>query len=357
MLPILPTPPSRDDPVNFAPRADAFLAALPAWTAAANALEQSLQLVATTGTSTTSLAIGTGSKTLTTQVGKAWAVGSFVYVVSAASVANLMIGQVTAYDSGTGSLTVNVVTSTGSGTLSSWIIGLSAPLGSSATFSGTVAAAVFQVDTGCSLFLSGGNPVLQFDSGDYISYDRTADTFKVRIGGTERFAVDATDGPQRTNDATTANGLVRKSQLPGAATTAAPGLIKKSDASTTQAGTATDCAVMPADLAASMLGGVGQSYQDVTASRALGVTYTNSTGRMIEVSVWIGGGVAAGSASYVTGTVDGIDMYFATNTDQNGDGYNNPPMCITMRVKAGSTYKAYATLTGWQSLNKWVELR
>lgn len=123
-LPILPAPPSRDDPANFSTRADAFLGALPEWTDAANALEQSLQLVATTGTSTTSLAIGTGSKTLATQAGKAWVVGSYLYLVSAASIANRMVGQVTAYDSGTGVLTVNVSATVGAGTLASWVIGL-----------------------------------------------------------------------------------------------------------------------------------------------------------------------------------------------------------------------------------------
>lgn len=126
MLPALPTPPSRNDSANFADRADAFLSALPAWADAANALEQSLQLVATTGTSVSSLTIGTGSRTLTTQGGKAWAIGSFVYVVSAASVANLMVGQVTAYNTSTGALTLQVKAIGGSGTYTSWVIGLAA---------------------------------------------------------------------------------------------------------------------------------------------------------------------------------------------------------------------------------------
>lgn len=123
-LPILPTPPSRDDPANFSTRADAFLGALPEWTDAANSLEQSLQLVATTGTSTTSLTIGAGGKSLTTEAGKAWVVGSYLYIVSAASVANRMVGQVTAYNSGTGALTVTVNGTAGSGTFASWIVGL-----------------------------------------------------------------------------------------------------------------------------------------------------------------------------------------------------------------------------------------
>lgn len=124
MLPILPPAPSRDDPSNFAARADALLAALAGWTDAANALEQSLQLVATTGTSTTSTTIGTGSVSLAASTGKAWVVGSYVYLVAAASIANRMLGQVTAYNATTGALTVNVSATSGAGTFASWIIGL-----------------------------------------------------------------------------------------------------------------------------------------------------------------------------------------------------------------------------------------
>lgn len=208
--------PSRYRPTTFTADMENFLAWMARNVPNYNALEQSLQLVATTGTSTTSLAIGTGSKTLTTQAGKAWAVGSFVYVVSAASVTNLMIGQVTAYNSVTGSLTVSVVTSSGAGTLASWVVGLSAPLGSSASFSGAVTAAVLAVDGNFYSALVSGNPVIYFDTNDYIWYDRTNNKMGFSVGGTDRFTVDATDGPQRTTDASTNNGLVRKAQMDAA---------------------------------------------------------------------------------------------------------------------------------------------
>ncbi len=91
-------------------------------TTAANAAKLS-------GTSTTSLAIGTGPKAFTTQSGKDFNVGSFVEITSdAVPATDYMYGQVTAY-SGTG-LTVNVTVTGGSGTHADWtILGRTGPRG------------------------------------------------------------------------------------------------------------------------------------------------------------------------------------------------------------------------------------
>ena len=96
-------------------------------TAAAASATTALNAPGTSGTSTTSLTIGTGSRTITTQTAKAWVVGQFVTVASTASPTNFMHGQITAYNSGTGSMTVNVLAVGGSGTLASWTIGLTGP--------------------------------------------------------------------------------------------------------------------------------------------------------------------------------------------------------------------------------------
>lgn len=158
MLPILPPAPSRTDPSNFSSKADAWVDALADWTDAANALEQSLQLVATTGTSTSSLPIGTGSKGLTTQTGKAWGIGSWVYIASASSITNLMQGQVTAYNSGTGNLVVNVTQSTGSGTYTDWVIALASPTTNSANLSGGSAGSIpYQSGVNTTAMLSAGS--------------------------------------------------------------------------------------------------------------------------------------------------------------------------------------------------------
>lgn len=116
------------------------------------------------GTSTTSLAIGTGTKAFTTQNTKTFLTGTFVQAISQANSANYMYGTVTSYDSGTGVLTLDVVTTGGSGTLADWLlltagarggvgVAATATVGSTSTGkagtaatvanSGTTAAAIF----------------------------------------------------------------------------------------------------------------------------------------------------------------------------------------------------------------------
>ena len=148
----LPAPPTRSDATNFNARADAFLSALPTFATEANSLASEVNGYAsnaaasaatatnapgTSATSTTSLAIGTGTKALTVQTGKAFVVGQWVTVTSTATPANWMHGQITAYTSGTGALTVNVTAVGGSGTYAAWTIGLSAPSQSSAALLST----------------------------------------------------------------------------------------------------------------------------------------------------------------------------------------------------------------------------
>lgn len=89
---------------------------------ASNAATTALGLAtALTGTSVTSNSISTGSKAFTTQSAKAFDVGTYVIARSDANpTTHYMIGQVTAY-SGT-SLTVNMVSSSGSGTRTDWTI-------------------------------------------------------------------------------------------------------------------------------------------------------------------------------------------------------------------------------------------
>jgi len=74
----------------------------------------------TQGTSTTSLTIGNGTKTFTTQPGLAFVVGLDVKLASTANVNNFMLGSVTAYDSATGAATMQATGYGGTGTFASW---------------------------------------------------------------------------------------------------------------------------------------------------------------------------------------------------------------------------------------------
>jgi hypothetical protein len=90
------------------------------------------------------LTIGVGTQTFTTQTAKAWVVGQFVTIAGAAP-ANAMNGYISAYNSGTGSMSVVVSTISGSGTFASWTIGLSAPIPANAVLQSDIGYAANQV--------------------------------------------------------------------------------------------------------------------------------------------------------------------------------------------------------------------
>lgn len=153
----LPPAPSRSTtPSAFAATADAFVAALQqfgidanataaqvntdagtasagAATAASAASTATAAAVAAvsgssaTGTSTTSMLIGFGAKTITIQTGKSFVPGQFVQVVRTSDVTTYNLGQISAYNPATGVLTFTSTISNGSGTYTDWTVFLSPP--------------------------------------------------------------------------------------------------------------------------------------------------------------------------------------------------------------------------------------
>lgn len=84
----------------------------------------------TSATSTTSVAIATGSKTITlAQTDKLFALGQTVSIAYTTTPTNRMIGEITAFNSGTGAMTVNVTRIDGSGTFAAWTVSLCGPAG------------------------------------------------------------------------------------------------------------------------------------------------------------------------------------------------------------------------------------
>lgn len=88
--------------------------------------------------------------------------------------------------------------------------------------------------------------------------------------------------------------------------------------------------------------GLGQTWQDLIASRALGVTYTNSTGKPIEVHVATTSASNQDAMFYING------VYMA-RAMSSGSAIASHYMV----VPNGATYSVAATAT----LSKWSELR
>lgn len=115
--------------------------------AAASAATASAGAANLVGTSSTSVAIGTGLKSFTASTAKSWVAGSWVIAFSAAGVSNYMLGRVTAYNSGTGALDVDVTGTNGSGTYTDWTITVAGPQGATGRFVASVGEATLSSNT------------------------------------------------------------------------------------------------------------------------------------------------------------------------------------------------------------------
>lgn len=128
-----PTNPQRSDPDNFRENADQYVDwhtqdFVPEMNTVINDLNTTIQNL-WVGTSTTSNTIGTGSKTFTmAQTDLAFGIGNSVRVAdTSVPTLNYMSGTITAYNKTTKVITVNVLTSAGSGTKTSWSMALEPP--------------------------------------------------------------------------------------------------------------------------------------------------------------------------------------------------------------------------------------
>lgn len=89
---------------------------------------------------------------------------------------------------------------------------------------------------------------------------------------------------------------------------------------------------------------------DVTASRVLGTTYTNSTGTAIFVSVYVTTGTGAGAISAV---INGLELA------RQGISAGASCTCrvnVTFLVPNGATYSSAVT-NGTGTLTAWYEIR
>lgn len=182
----LPPAPARSDaPEVFVAKADAFLSALPVLVSEINALAALLDNFATTSTSVTSLAVGTGSKSLTVDTGKSYQVGMTVKIaVYAGAVVHWMLGDVVSYNSGTGALVVLVTLTQGSGTHAAWTISMASPVDTS-------------VNVSCKINLSGsianaGDTIATATTEDFDDsawHDNSTNPSRVTVNATGRYHI------------------------------------------------------------------------------------------------------------------------------------------------------------------------
>ena len=171
--------------------------------------------------------------------------------------------------------------------------------------------------------------------------DTEHNTFTGALG---EVTVDTTNKTLRVHDgstvggirlATVTGGLVPAAQLP-AATTSTQGVVVLNNTltstNTNQALTAAQGKVLN-----DQAFGVGQTWTALTGSRVIGTTYTNSTGKPIQVCM----SVDINNAHFF---INGVDMYIP-----DYDGFGNHYFI----VPNGQTYR----LEGAGGIHSWSELR
>lgn len=95
--------------------------------------------------------------------------------------------------------------------------------------------------------------------------------------------------------------------------------------------------------------GVNQTWQNVTAARALNTTYTNSTGRTITVSVVASNNTAGGYGVFVT---EGLNACYGSSAATAGG--NTMVVC---QVRSGQSYSFSTGFGTLGSIIIWNELR
>ena len=98
--------------------------------------------------------------------------------------------------------------------------------------------------------------------------------------------------------------------------------------------------------------GEGQTWQNVTSSRAIGTTYTNSTGRAIMISV-----SATGNAGFIQAILIGVinGVIIITNGANSGTAGGATYASFSLIIPSGATYSA--NNGGGCTLQTWFELR
>ncbi len=180
----------------------------------------------------------------------------------------------------------------------------------------------------------------------------TATEHNTFTGANGEVTVDTTNKTLRVHDGYTVGGIqlatyAHPPALPGA-TTSTPGAVilnnTLTSTSTTQALTAAQGKVLN-----DQAFGIGQTWQDVTASRALGTTYTNTTGKPIFVVV---SGNPSNLPETLILTIGGVVVW-----KQNIDGENYETNVVVSGIVPSFSPYSVTTDGNNTTISRWVELR
>ena len=282
-----PQPNMQPDEFNL--KAFAFAAVLYTLGLEINETVATLNQASTTSESGDTLTIGLGAKNLTVEAGKSFAVGMTVRIADTVTGTRWMNGDVTAYDPLTGNLSVNVSAVQGSGNANVWTI--------SQSFGGLTAGSV-DTDKLAGLAVTAAKIA-----------DLAITTGKIDAGAATLAKLDRTGSAGKILMAQGINQEPTWEDNPKI--------------------------------------GQDQSWGDVTASRAFGVTYTNSTDKPIMVYVSGIGTVSTGNSAKIF--VNGIGV---GNFGNYGSGSLSGCSFI---VPAGGTYSVGDAIN--MNLYSWVELK
>lgn len=316
--------------------------------AAASATAAQNYAAALQSTSTTSFAIGTGSKAFTTQVSKQFAAGQWVTITSAANNANNMFGQVTSYVSTT--LTVNVTVINGSGTHTDWNISIAGVQGASSA----IAALIRSARTSNTIIAASDiGTLIDITSGTFTQTFSAAATLGngfwcyIRNSGTGDITLDP-------NGAETIDGLASYIMYPGEVrliqcdasvlrTTVISGFLRKI--------TSTETVTVPPGYSAighriaSGSGGGGSGRRGAAGStfwggsggggagRHDGTTLTPTAGGSVTATV---GAAGTGGAAQTVDSTNGVDGTAGGSSSLSGSGFS-------VTVSGGGAGKAGTT--------------
>ena len=191
----------------------------------------------------------------------------------------------------------------------------------------------------------------------------TAAEHSTFTGANGEVTVDTTNKTLRVHDGTTVGGtrlatvtggLIPAAQLPAATTSTQGAVILNNtltSTSTTQALTAAQGKVLKDSLDTAITSslGVGQTWRDVTASRAMATTYANTTGRPISV-------VIAGNPSNLPEmlilTIGNVLVW-----GQNIDGENHSTNVVVSGIVPHNHSYSVTTDGNNTTIARWMELR